>query len=516
MMRRIVVILLVLGLAFAGWTGEAEQPRKGGRLIMGMGVEPESLDTIGMHSAPAAMVSQHITEMLFDMSVEGELIPVLATGYEVSPDGLVWTIYLRKGVKFHDGTPFNAEAVKFNLDRFLDPEMKAVYRFLIVRITEVEVVDEYTVKLHLDEPFAPLLAHLSHSFIGMLSPKAVEELGEAIAENPVGTGPFKMKEWIRGEHIILERNEEYWGGAPYLDEVMFRFIPEDAARVVALEAGEVHTIMRVPPMDVPRLEADPDIRVLHVPSVRTIFIAMNNQKEPFGDARVRQAINYCVNKEEIVEFVLAGAGRVSDAPFSPGLFGYHPFEPYEFNPEIAKALLAAAGYPDGFKTTLHHPTGRYLMDVAIAEAVQAHLREFCRIEAELITMEWAAYLAELRKPPEESVHNMALLGWGCITYDADYCLYPMFNSGQWPPVGWAISFYKNEAVDELLDTARVTPDLERRRALYKGAVRLIWYDAPWLWLHSEVQINAELEGVHGLIHHPRERIFAPPEAWIEE
>ncbi len=512
--RVVGLTLVVVGLGILGAL-EAQEPKRGGRVVLGMGVEPENLDTIRMASAPAAMVSEHITQTLFTVDLQGNIVPELVESYEVSEDGRVWTLRLRRGITFHDGTPFNAEAVKFNLDRFLDPESKAPFRFLIARITDVEVLDEYTVRLTTDQPFAPMLAHLSHSFIGMLSPTAVQELGSGIETNPVGTGHFKMKTWTRGESILLERNPDYWeAGLPYLDEVMFRFIPEDAARVVALEAGEVHAIMRVPPADIPRLEADPDIEVLKVPSVRTIYIGFNNQKAPFTDVRVRRALNYCVDKEALVEFVLEGVGRVSDAPFSPGIFGYSPMTPYEYDPERAKELLAEAGYPDGFKVNLYHPTGRYLMDAAIAEAVQAQLKE-CGVEAELITLEWATYLATLRKPPEEAVHDMYLLGWGCVTNDADYCLYPLFHSGEWPPVGWHLSYYKNEEVDRLLDEARVTPDPERRAALYKRVIEIIWNDAPWLFLYSEVQVNAVRKGVQGLIHHPREYILAT-EAWLEQ
>ncbi|MBT9143375.1 MAG: Glutathione-binding protein GsiB [Dehalococcoidia bacterium] len=482
-----------------------------------MGVEPPTLDTIRMSCSPAATVSQHITQTLVELDVDGTLKPSLAESWEVSPDGLVWTLRLRQGVEFHDGTPFNAEAVKFNLDRFLDPASRAPFRFLIARITEVKVVGEYGVSLHLDAPFAPMLAHLSHAFIGMLSPTAVKALGEGVrVDEPVGTGPFKFVEWLRGERIILERNEDYWGKRPYLDEVVFKFVPEDAARIMMLEAGDAHAIMRVLPMDVPRLEADPAIDVVHADSVRTIYIGFNTQREPFTDIRVRQAINYAVNKEEIVEFILGGAGRVSDAPISTGIFGYRAAAagPYEYNPEKARRLLAEAGFPHGFETTLHHPTGRYMMDVAIVEAVQAQLREV-GIVAELVTMEWAAYLAFTRKPLEESKLEMYLLGWGTVTGDADYGLYPLFHTTQWVPAGSARSFYSNVQVDLLLDKARVTPVSELRKNLYGQIIDILWYEAPWLFLHSEVQINAQRKGVHGLIHHPMENIFAW-EAWIEQ
>ncbi|MCI2425181.1 glutathione ABC transporter substrate-binding protein [Candidatus Acetothermia bacterium] len=508
----IIVVSLVLSV---GLLGAGAGPRYGGRLIIALGVEPPTLDVIRMACSPAATVSQHITQPLVYLDVDGTIDPSLAKSWEVSPDGLVWIIQLRDDVKFHDGTPFNAEAVKFNLDRFLDPASRAPFRFLIARITEVEVAGEFTVKIHLDAPFAPMLAHLSHSFIGMLSPTAVKALGEGvqIVTYPVGTGPFKIYEWVRGERITLVANEDYWGGRPYLDEIVWKIVPEDAARVMMLEAGDVHHIYRVPPMDVPRLEADPAITIVRETSVRVIYVGFNNLMPPFTDVRVRRAINYAINREAIVEYVLGGAGRVATAPIVPAVFGYHTVGPWPYNPERARELLAEAGFPDGFTTRLYHPTGRYMKDVAVTEAVHAFLLAV-GIKAELVTMEWAAYLAYLRRPPEKAVHPMYLLGWGCVTLDADYGLFPLFHSGQWPPVGWHLSFYKNPIVDALLDEARITPDLARRKELYAEIIRLIWYDAPWVWLYDEVQINAQCVSVRGLVLHPTERIQAW-DAWID-
>ena len=505
-MRKCVWFIAVLLLA-SPWV--AAEPKYGGELVIAFGTDPEALDYVKMSSAPAAMVFTHVVETLF--WEPPEFAPRLATGYEVSEDGLTWTIYLRKGVKFHDGTPFNAEAVKINLDRFRE---KALFAFLLKPIKEVEVVDEYTIRIYTEKPFAPLLAHLSHDFVGMISPKQIAALGEGeIIQAPIGTGPFKFDKWVRGEYIRLVKNPDYWGEPAYLDSIVFKVVPEDATRVVLLETGEVHAIMRVPPIDAPRLEATPGIELVRVPSVRTIYIGMNCQLPPFDDVRVRWAINYAVDKEAIVEHVLEGVGRPSDAPISPGIFGYHPMPRYEYNPERAKRLLALAGYPDGFKVTLYHPTGRYLMDAAIAEAVQSYLREV-GIEVELVTMEWPAYLAFTRKPLEETGLEMYLLGWGCVTMDADYGLYPLFHSSQWAPKVNR-TFYRNTTVDLLLEEARLTMDAERRDELYYEAIYHIWYDAPWLFLHSEVQVNAQLTKVKGLVHHVQEKILAH-RAWLED
>ncbi|MFN3347091.1 MAG: ABC transporter substrate-binding protein, partial [Candidatus Bipolaricaulaceae bacterium] len=309
------------------------------------------------------------------------------------------------------------------------------------------------------------------------------------------------------------RNDEYWGEKPYVDAVVFKVVPSDATRLVLLETGQVHAIMRVPPMDAPRIAAMPGLEVVTVPSVRTIYIGFNHQKAPWTDVRVRQAINYAVDKEAIVKEILGGAGGVSTAPIMPLIFGYSEQKPYAYDPEKARKLLDEAGIPRGFKCTLYHPTGRYMMDAAIAEAVQAYLREV-GIEAELITMEWAAYLAFLRKPVQEATFDMYLLGWGCVTLDADYGLFALFHSGEWAPKDNNFSFYSNPAVDSLLEQGRVTADPEARKGIYAEAIKILWEDAAWLFLHYEVQINAQSTKVKGLIHHPREYILAH-KAWLE-
>ncbi len=501
-----VVALLVVFPLYSLTIAGAEAAKH--ELVIAIGAQPEALDPIAMASAPAATVADHIHQSLIYMAPDGSLKPSLAESWEAAADGLSWVLRLRQGVTFHDGTPFNAQAVKVNLDRFLDPDSKAPYRFLISEVAEIQVVDEYAVRLVLNRPFAPIISNLSHSFIGMLSPASLQGLEKGkTTEAIVGTGPFKLVHWARGEHIVLEKNTAYWGSVPKINRLTFKFVPEDAARMVMLETGEAHAVMRVPPADAARLDANPNINVVNATSVRVIYIGFNTQKAPFDNPKVRQAMNYAVNKQAIIDTILAGVGNQSTAPVVPAVFGYTQVGPYPYDPQKARQLLAEAGYPDGFKAVFHHPSGRYLMDSTIAEAVQAMLREV-GVQIELQTMEWSAYLGFVRKPPEEAQHQMYMLGWGCVTLDADYGIYSLLHSSQMPPAGWGVSFFKNERVDELLDSARVTPDRPSREGMYKEAIELIWNDAPWLYLHDEGQINAVRSNVKGLIHHPLENIHA--------
>lgn len=520
MLVGLLVLTLVAGALLSGCGGSggggAVTPEPSNDLIIAIGAEPENLDPLKMMSSPAATISEHMVESLIYLDVDGTLQPALAETWEPSEDGLAWDLKLREGVQFHDGTPFNAEAVKYNLDRFIgfeDPEKKAVFAFLLGEVSEVEAVEEYLVRIHLNRPFAPIASHLSHSFISMHSPASLEALpdGEYV-DKPVGTGPFVFGSWDRGQQIVMAKNDNYWGGAPQLDSVTFKFVPEAGSRVMMLEAGEVHAIMAVPPTEISRLEGVDGIDVVRQTSVRVIYMGFNQERELFEDVRVRQALNYAIDKDALINTVFQGVGQPSSAPVVPAIFGYTEVGPYEYNPEKARELLADAGYADGFEITLFHPTGRYPQDATVAVAVQAMLAEV-GVTAKLETREWGTYLDTVIVEPEEAQHDIFMLGWGTMTLDADYGLYALFHSSQWPPAN-NVSYYNNPEVDALLDEARVTPDRAVREGLYTEIITKIWEEAPWLFLYDEGQVNAVRSNVKGLIHHPLENLSAW-DAYIE-
>jgi peptide/nickel transport system substrate-binding protein len=520
---RLVPVLLIAVLALAGCAPQAEEEEPAEEaeqverdtLSIAMGAEPESLDPVRMTSAPAATVGEHVVERLIYMEEDGSLTPMLAESWESNDDGTVWTFNIRQGVEFHDGEPLNAEAVATNLQRFVNPDVGAAYAFLLGTVEEIEAVGEYELQLSLSQPFAPILSHLSHSFIGIVSPAQLEGLApEDTIEEPIGTGPYEMVEWSRGESITVEVNEDYWGDTPSIPTVVFEFIPESSAQIVALETGEVDAMMRVPPQEVERLEDAEGIEVVRESSVRTIYIGFNNLEEPFTDVRVRRALNYAVNKEEIVNGLFEGF-TVADAPIVPAVFGHESVGPYEYDPERARELLAEAGYPDGFEMTIHHPTGRYPLDATVAEVIQDQLSEV-GIDASLETREWSSYLDFTAQPPDQAEYDAFLLGWGTVTLDADYGLYALLHSNQWNPNGNNRGFYENEEVDALLDEARVTTDQAAREELYAEAIELIWSDAPWIFLYNQGQINANRTYVEGLIHHPLENLSAWDARFAEE
>ncbi len=476
-------------------------------LSIAMGAEPESLDPVRMTSAPAATVGEHVIQRLIYMEENGDLTPMLAESWESNDDGTVWTFNIRQGVEFHDGAPLNAEAVAANLQRFVNPDVGAAYAFLLGTVEEIEAVSEYELQLSLSQPFAPILSHLSHSFIGIVSPNQLEGISpDDTIEEPIGTGPYRIVDWSRGDSLSVEVNDSYWGPAPSIPNVTFQFIPESSAQIVALETGEVDAMMRVPPQEVARLEADPNIEVVRESSVRQIYIGFNNERAPFNDVRVRQALNYAVNKQEIVDGLFEGF-TVADAPVVPAVFGHASVGPYDYDPDRARELLAEAGFPDGFEMTIHHPTGRYPLDATVAEVVQDQLSEV-GIDVTLETREWSSYLDFTSQPPGQAEYDAFMLGWGTVTLDSDYGLYALLHTRQWNPNGNNRGFYSNAEVDALLDEARVTTDQSARADLYAEAIALIWEDAPWIYLYNQGQVNANRDYVDGLIHHPLENLSA--------
>lgn len=495
----LMTVIALVGLALAGLG-------HGQRLVVATAVDIAHLDAPLTADIASSTVSAHIMETLFIMDAEGTIHPGLATSYEVSEDAMTWTFTLREGVRFHDGTAFDAEAVRFNVERLLDPGNAFAYAFLLDRVDRVEVLDTHLVRFHLSTPFAPLLTHLTLSSTGIQSPTAVQTLGDGYRTQPVGSGPFRFAEWVQGQHVDLVRFDDYWGDAPAIESVRFLFVPESSTRIALLMTGDAHVALPIPPQDIPRLEAAPDIDVNISPSARTIILYFNHTREPFTDRRVRQALNHAVDKDAIVEFILGGAARVSDAIISPGIVGYAPIGVYEFDPERARQLLAEAGYPDGFSSRLLCTMGRINMDTQICETIQNMLADV-GVDITIETLEHATWLSVTRNPPEESIVDIAMSGWNTVTRDADYALYAVWHSDQWVPGGANRSYYANPDVDALLERSRVVADTAEREAIIAEALQVMWDDAHALLLHSDSNVSAVRSNVSGVVIDPTERVL---------
>ena len=501
---RLALLTLILALGVAA--PAVAQPA--GTLVVGLVAEPVNLDPAQVTDLNSNRVGRRIAETLVTFPEEStQIVPGLAESWVVSKDGLRYAFKLRKGVSFHDGTPLDAEAVKFSIDRQINPEHPfnklgkyPFANFFFGNIKAVEVVDPLTVEFVLKEPRASFLAVLTAGAASIVSPTAVRKYGQDYALTPVGTGPFKYVSWDRGQRVVLERNPSYWRFPVKLDRVIYRPIVEDQARLTELLTGALDLIVGTPPDYVGQLEANPKVTLLKQVGAHVWYLGINNQKKPYDDKRVRQALNYAVNKDAIVRDVLKGTGSLSVGPVLPKTWGAdRGLKPYPYDPERAKKLLAEAGYPGGFTTTLWVPESGSGMQspVAMSTVIQSNLKAV-GVNVSLQTMEWGAYLAKLRSKEQE----LFALSWMAGNEDPDMVMYPLLHSSQWTPNGPNRALYKNEKFDEILHQARLTTDEKKRADLYRQAQRILVDDAPWIFIDHEIQTAAHAKRVQGFKLHP--------------
>jgi peptide/nickel transport system substrate-binding protein len=509
------VLILSLGLAGcnkeSGGTketgGEAESDKgesSGGTLVFGRGGDSESLDPAVTTEGESFKVTENIYETLINFGEQDtEIEAGLAEKWEPSADGLKHTLKLRKDVKFHDGTDFNAEAVVFNFERWKAGNKERFYyynsQFGDV-IKEVKAVDEYTVEFTLNRVLAPFYKNLAMSPFAIASPAAVEKHGDKFIENPVGTGPFKFKEWKRNDKITVVKNEDYWQkDLPKLDSVIFRVIPENSARLNALNTGEVDLIDGVNFSDVKQIEDNADLQTFFRPSLNVAYLGLNNERGPLKDKKVRQALNYAVDKQSLIDAFYAGAAEPATNPMPKTVAGYNDaVKDYEYDPEKAKALLKEAGFEKGFEMELWAmPVARpYMPDgKKVAEALQANFAAV-GVKAKIVSFEWATYLEKARNGEADAF----LLGWTGDNGDADNFLYVLLDQDSIGSNNYA--YYKNQQVHDLFIKAQSTNDQAEREKFYKEAQVLIKDDAPWVPLvHSEPALAGKAD-LTGFLPHP--------------
>lgn len=492
--RLLLVGLLVVGM-LSGCAGPKPQAQQEKVLRIGRPIDAISLDPFVETTAPGVWVYNNIYESLLVLDYDMTLKPQLATKWE-QIDELTWRFYLRKGVKFHDGTPFNAEAVKFTFDRALNPQKPARFANIVGPIESVKIVDEYTVDIKTKKPYAPILSSMTMVYVvGILSPTAVQKWGEDYGRHPVGTGPFKFEEWKTNEYISLVRNDEYWGEKPKLDRIIFKVIPEEGSRQLAYDTGEIDMLLRPAPAELPRLKSDAKTVVAQAPGLRIVYVGFNCNGAPFNDARVRKAIAHLIDVEAINKYVTEGATLVPKGYLPTGVFGFLETGIYRPDPEKAAQLLQDAGYrkgsdgtwvtPDGkpFRVSFWAPQGRELKDREIAEAIQSQLQK-AGVQVDLRIWEWGQYLAAFKQEP----YQMFMLGWTNMTGDADYNLWQLFHGSNWADVAGANRFrYKNPKVDELLDRAQVSNDPAVRKSAYEEAQRILFEEVPWVPIYQTIE-----------------------------
>ena len=501
----------LLGTAGCG-SGETIGGQQGGGgsvFTFGRGADSVGLDPINVTDGESLKVGRQVFDGLLGFKPEStDPAPALATEVpKPESGGTVYTFPLRQGVKFHDGTPFNADAVVFNFERWKNTDNEyhsgggsqssdfAYYDSMFGGfdgdsvIKSVEATGEHEVRFTLREPLAPFVRNIAMSPFGIASPKAVKKDVKGFWQNPVGTGPFKFESWDQGSTVRLSANQDWWGsklpvdqggGGPNVDTVVLRSIPDNTARVAALSGGELSAADGLTPDDVPTVEKNADLKVQTRPPLNIGYLAMNNNKKPFDDPMVRQAVNYAINMQAIVDGFFGNTADVAYNPMPPTVpFFNKNEEPYGYNPDKARQLLKETGHENGFEATLWYmPIPRpYMPDgEGIAQAMQQDLRKV-GIDVSLETREWGTYLEATGR----GEHDMALLGWTGDNGDPDNFLNVLLSSkNATEKNAQNIAYYQNPKVDKLLNQGQKTIDEDERRKVYYDAQEIINSDAPWV------------------------------------
>ncbi len=459
-----------------------------GVLVVGQVAEPKALDPHAVTAVNDFRILMNVYDGLVRYaSGTLEVEPALATDWTISEDGTEYTFSLREGVSFHDGTPFNAEAVVFNFERMLNEDHPYhdtgpfPLSFFFSSVESVEAVDDLTVKFTLSGPYAPFLSNLAYPTGLIVSPAAVMEHGAEFGRNPSGTGPFTFGEWRSNEAVVVEANADYWDGAPELQAVVFRPITDANTRVAEMLSGGIDMMVEVPPVALSEFEGDA-FEIVEQAGPHVWFLILNLKEGPFAEQAVRQAANYAINKTALVEEVLEGTAEVAAGPTPPAFaWAYNEeLEPYPYDPDRARALLEEAGVETPEITFFVTEGGSGMLDpVAMGTAIQADL-EAVGFDVTIETYEWNTFLGEVN-PGLEGKADAAQMAW--MTNDPDTLPYLALRTDAWPDQGGFNSgYYSNPEVDTLLEQARVATDQDERARLYKEMQTIVQEDAPWVFV----------------------------------
>ncbi|MEM1361796.1 MAG: ABC transporter substrate-binding protein [Pseudomonadota bacterium] len=474
-----------------------------GVLIVGQIAEPKALDPAAVTAVNDFRILMNVYDGLVRYkSGTLEVEPALATSWEISEDGTVYTFTLRDGVTFHDGTAFDAEAVKFNFDRMLKEDHPYhdtgpfPLSFFFSAVQSVDVIDPLTVQFTLDAPYAPFLSNLAYPTGLIVSPAAVAEHGADFGRNPSGTGAFTFGEWRSNEAVVITANPDYWDGAPALEAVVFRPITDANTRTAEMLAGGIDLMVEVPPVALSQFAEDP-FTIHEQAGPHLWFLILNAKEGPFTDKRVRQAANYAINKEAIVNNVLEGTAEVAAGPTPPAFaWAYNEaLEPYPYDPEKAKQLIADAGMEGVELTFFVTEGGSGMLDpVAMGTAMQADL-EAVGFDVNIETYEWNTFLGEVN-PGLEGKADMAQMAW--MTNDPDTLPFLALRTEAFPENGGFNSgYYSNPQVDELLEAARAATDQAERAALYQEMQTIVQDEAPWVFVANWKQNAVSNDRVEG-------------------
>ncbi|WP_206997137.1 glutathione ABC transporter substrate-binding protein GsiB [Trinickia mobilis] len=477
----------------AGGPAHAEQ-----QAVMAVASTFTTLDPYDANDTLSIAVAKSFYQGLFGFDKDMKLVDVLATSYESSPDARVYTFKLRQGVKFQDGTDFNAAAVKANFDRITDPANKLKRYNLFNRIEKTEVVDPYTVRVTLKTPFSAFINVLAHPSAVMISPTALKKWGKDIAFHPVGTGPFELVEWKQTDDLKVKKFDGYWKkGYPKIDAIDWKPVVDNNTRAALMQTGEADFAFQIPFEQAGVLKASPKVDLISVPSIIQRYVSLNTMQKPFDNPKVREALNYAINKDALAKVAFSGFATPSDGVVPQGVDYSVKLGPWPYDPAKARALLKEAGYPNGFETTLWSAYDNTTSQKAI-QFIQQQLAQV-GVKAQVQALEAGQRVAKVESAPDPASApvRMYYIGWSSSTGEADWAISPLLASASFPPRLENTAYYKNADVDQALSKALETTDRTQKAALYGDAQKRIWADAPWLFLVQEKIVYARSKRLSG-------------------
>ena len=532
-MKRLLAVCLVLVMAVSvfsgcssgdvpdtGETGEEVSETGSGtsekqELVFAQSVAITSLDPAGMQpqgypSGYEAAFAIFNGLVRFDENLEFE--PDLAEEWTTSEDGLEWTFTLRQGVKFHDGTDFNADAVVTQYTRMIDSEVNLGAYSLWEPIEKIEKTDDYTVKITTKTPYSAFLNVMAHGSALIPSPTAVAADEENFGLAPVGTGPYKMGEFQPGTELSLVRNDDYYEGTPAYEKVTFRYVGDSSARISALKSGQADVIDAVPTEYAGELEADPNIDLISKPGLQVFGVGLNLNNEILQDQTVREALNYAIDKEAIVQSLFMGYVTSLTSPLAENTTGSTELEPYTFDLEKAKSLLEEAGWTEGsdgirekdgqkLEFTMIVPDGMYPKDVVLSETLQNQLKA-AGVGITINKVEKAIYWDQLKVPKNSTAFDMAVWGYNPSHGNGQIHMESLFTSNadeNASPGVWNFIWYDNDTVDQLLAQAKTEVDADAFAETLKEAQEIVWEECPYIWLYSNNITSAKRKDVDHVI-----------------
>lgn len=497
-----LISAVALGVSANASAQKMPAPSPDATLTIGIGVDLDTVDPAQQTTTTVQNVIDYGLQTLVAFDTQGKIEPLLATSWNTSKDGLTITFNLRQGVKFHDGTPFNADAVVYSLDRLISGKVRVPIGAGFKSMQSIEAVDPGTVAIHLKHPDPNLIPNLSTTIASIFSPTSATKDGNTPTNivHPVGTGPYQFTSWTKGSEVVYTRVEDYWGQKPYYKTVDFKIIPEANSREAGLLAGQIDIVMNPPVSDLASLSKNAAVKVLKAPSDRSVFVAINVTKPPFDNVKVRQALNYAVDKKAIIKNVMFDSVNLMDSPFPSSLTGYCKVGAYNYNPNEARKLLSEAGVKN-LKVTLGSPTGRYIQDIQFAQAVSGYLRKV-GIEASVRTMDWPSYVSAMLQ--KDGPFDLHVLGWAPGALDGPTQL-QMFTGASIPPKGLNTSFFSTPTIDKLAEESALNLDEASRNQQLCQIQKDVWQQAPWIFLWSQTLVLAYNSKITGVSYLPNEK-----------